>query len=61
MKNNTHIAFGISIYGDDLDVYASKEKVWSDITAFAFPKGSPLTASVKIVNFDAYFQLAIIC
>ena len=58
MKNNTLVEFGHGAYGafeDGLGIYASKEKVWTDLTPFFLPKGSPLLA--RVVNISAFFAI----
>ena len=47
------LAVGASVEG----IYASKEKVYSDLAAFVLPKGSPLKASAEVVCFYAYFSI----
>ena len=50
VANNTLLEFNVGGYFDkDVQIYAGKEKVWTDMSAFILPKGSPLMARAKII------------
>ena len=61
VKNNTIVGLGADGFEDNSDIYAGNEKLWTDMTAFILPKGSPLMASAKLIFliFLCTFKLAI--
>ena len=53
VKNNTLVQLdgGSTGYEDSSHIYAGKEQLWTDLSAFILPKGSPLMASVILLRF----------